>query len=251
MSEQEQMPSQEQVTSGDAGATQTGAEQTQDTAETLDQVYAKFNVDQQAQEFSPQRQQAPQPQQQYQAPPVQPQTMDAFGASIPDPILNPDQHKAWLASQNTHIRQALSSLHGAQQQMAAERMRQKEEADIQKAVATVKAKVDGVDDDFIEIALGQKARKDPRFLSVYNNRDKNPQAWNAALNAVSNEFKQKFAFKPDAQIAENVRAAKQSTQTSLTTRDKSGSGNALEQRLEGKVGREFDAEWRKIVSGGY
>lgn len=248
MSEQEQMPSQEQATSGDAGATQTGAEQSPEQAETLDQVYAKFNVDQQAQEFSPQRQAPQQPQ--YQAPPVQPQTMESFGAAIPDPILNPDQHKAWLASQNAQIRQALSSLHGAQQQMAAERMRQKEEADIQKAVQTVKAKVEGVDDDFIEIALGQKARKDPRFLAVYNNRDKNPQAWNAALNAVSNEFKQKFAFKPDAQIAENVRAAKQSTQTSLTTRDQSG-GNSLEKRLEGKTGREFEAEWRRIVNGSY
>lgn len=248
MSEQEQIPSQAQETSGDAGATNTGAEQAPEQAETLDQVYAKFNVDQQAQEFSPQRQQAPQ-QPQYQAPPVQPQTMEAFG-SVPDPIMNPDQHKAWLLSQNTQIRQALSHLHGAQQQMAAERIRQKEEVDIKNAVATVKAKVEGVDDDFIEIALGQKARKDPRFLSVYNNRDKNPQAWNAALNAVSNEFKQKFAYKPDAQIAENVRAAKQSTQSSLTTRDKSGSSNPLEQRLEGKVGREFEAEWRRIVNGG-
>lgn len=238
MAEQEQSSSQEQTTSTEAAPAVTPDN------ETLDQVYSKFNVDQHAQEFAPQRQQAPQ-----QQAPVQNQTMEAFG--VPDPILNSEQHKQWLLSQNSQVRQALSQLHATQQSMVADNMRRKEEADISKAVQTVKGKVGGdIDDDFIEIALGQKARKDPRFLSIYNNRDKNPQAWNAALNAVSNEFKQKFAFKSDSQLAENVRAAKQSTQSSLTTRESSG-GNSVEKRFEGKVGREFDAEWRKFTSGGY
>ena len=247
MSEQEQSSSPEQTTSTEAAPANAASTE----PETLDQVYSKFNVDQQASEFSPQRQSAPQQQSQPQyQPQVQNQTMEAFG--VPDPILNSDQHKAWLLSQNAQVRQALSSLHQTQQQMVADQVRRKEEADISKAVSTVKAKVgEGVDDDFIEIALGQKARKDPRFLAIYNNRDKNPQAWNAALNAVSNEFKKTFAFKPDNQLAENVRAAKQSTQSSLTTRSDNRSGNPLEQRFEGKTGRDFDAEWRRLIGGGY
>ena len=61
----------------------------------------------------------------------------------------------------------------------------------------------------MEIALGLKARRDPKFMSIYQNRHKNPAAWNAALGAVAGEIKSKVQFRQDSQLTENVIAAKE------------------------------------------
>lgn len=204
--------------------------------QTLEQVYKQFNVDEVANDFQPQRQQ-----QQQQAPAEN---------AMPDPVLDPSGHRNWQAQQSNVFKQSLQAIHGQLTQLQVERMKAQEETDIRQAVSRVKEKIGGtLDDDFIEIALGQKARRDPKFLSIYQNRGKNPNAWNAALGAVANEFKGKFQYRTDPQLTENTRAAKQSTQTSLTTKDQDDR-SPLEKRLEGKTGREFTAEWDRMVHGG-
>lgn len=228
MAEQEQSVSQEQQTS---------------TEPTLDEVYKQFNVEEAASNFNPTPIQAAQPAAQPQQQPL--------GTEIPDPVLDQNGFKAYLAKQNSEYSKALSQLTQYQQQIAVGEMRRREEADIKEAVSTVREKIgDGIDDDFIEVALGQKARKDPKFMSLYQNRGKNPAAWKAALGAVGNEMKSKFQFRTDPQLAENVRAAKQSTQSSLTSTQNDDS-NPLEKALSGaKSQQEFDRIWSQMQRQG-
>lgn len=232
VSSQEQTPSASSQTGGNEPAEQT-----------LEQVYQQFKVDDVANNFQPQR---PQQQQQQQQQQVSAPAADA----VPDPVLDPAGYRNWQAQQSGVFRQSLQAIHGKLTQLEMERLRAQEETDIRQAVSRVKEKVGGtLDDDFIEIALGQKARRDPKFLAIYNNRSRNPQAWNAALGAVASEFKSKFQYRTDSQLTENTRAAKQSTQVSLTAKEPDGS-NPLEKRFEGKTGRDFDVEWDRLVHGG-
>ena len=229
MSEQTQSTSTEQGTSTEAAPEQT-----------LEQVYKQFNVEETAQQFQPQPQSAPQQPSQPAAP------QQPMATEVPDPILDPQGFKSWSATQAKSTQEALSRLHQTQQQIYVAEMQRREEADIRSAVQKVQEKVGDIDPDFVEIALGQKARKDPKFMSIYQNRHKNPAAWNAALGAVASEFKGKYQFRQDPQLTENLRAAKQSTQGSLTTRD-TGSANPIEERLgSAKTQAEFDRMWREM-----
>lgn len=206
---------------------------------TLEDVYQTYKVEDAASQF-----QAQPVQQQPQAQPIQ------QDSTIPDPVLDSQGFKNWQAQQTGQLRQAVLQAQGQSEAVARYLAQQKEEADIQKAISTVKSKVPDLDDDAIEISLGIKARKDQRFMQIYKNRDKNPQAWNAALAAVGNELKSKFQMRTDPQLTENVRAAKASTQTSLTT-NQSESSNPLERVLnDAKDGRDWEARWNKIVHGG-
>jgi len=226
------MAEQQQTTSTEQGSS---TEQT----ETLEQVYDKYHVEETASEFT----QAP-VQRQEQAQPRQDTSQPNLGADIPDPVLDQGGFKSWLAQQNSQVRQTLSELRSTQQQLAVGEMRRREESDIKNAVQTVKEKIGGdVDDDFVEISLGMKARRDPKFAAVYAQRHKNPAAWRAALGAVSNEIKSKHQFRQDSQLTENVRAARHSTQTSLTSRE-SSADNPMEKALsEAKSPQEFDRLW--------
>lgn len=220
--------------------TQSQEPATSNEPETLEQVYEKFSVDDAASSFRPTQ---PQPQvPQYTAP-------APSAPNVPDPVLDPTGYRNWAAQQENVMRQSLSHLNETVGAIQARIIRQAEEADIKAAVSTVKSKGVDLEDDAIEIALGVKARQDPRFMQLYQNRDKNPRAWNAALGAVAGEIKSKFQFRQDSQLTENVRAAKQST--SQTTKEQP-SENSLERRLaEAKSPKEFDAIWARAVSGGY
>jgi hypothetical protein len=213
---------------------QTASNETQ----SLDQVYEKFNVESEAQSFQPQREVQ-------QAAPVK------QNPAVPDPVLDPAGHKAWLGQQSDLTQQALSQISQKLSQFERAQVLQREEADIKNAVQKFRAVAgEDVDDDIAEVALGHKARKDPKFLSVYQNRHKNPQAWNAAVSAYANEFKGKHTFKVDSQIAENQRAAKLSTQGSQTQqKDDAPKGDGA--RFHGKTGHAFTQEWDRYVSNSY
>ena len=224
----------------------TSTEQGTSTEPTLDDVYKKFNVEEAASEFQTQPHQQPQQQPQ---PAAQPQP--ALGAEIPDPVLDQAGFRSYLARQDQSVKQTLQGLTHFQQQLHIAEMNRREAADIDSAVKRVQEKIGGeVDSDFVEIALGMKARKDSKFKSIYQNRNKNPAAWNAALGAVANELKGKNQFRQDSQLTENVRAAKQSTQTTLTTKQ-DDSTNSLDSRLaNAKSQSEYDQIWQQIRSEG-
>lgn len=215
-------------------------EQQSSDGDTLDQVYEKFNVDKMASDFNPQ------PQRQQMQPAPQAQT--SMGAEIPDPILDQAGFKSYLHRQHSEQARALSNLTLTQRQLAVGEYRRKIEADIQSAVSQVREKVGAdVDNEFIEVQLDYKSRKDPRFMALFNNRDRNPAAWKAALSAVGNEMKTKNQFRSDPQLVENVRAAKQSTQSSLTSRNSGDDSDPIGKRLSGaKSAAEFDNLWSQM-----
>jgi hypothetical protein len=229
----------EQTTSTEQSSSQQSNQQQTETQPSLEDVYKKFNVEEAASSFQQRTERVEQV----------PQRQDgntAASLSVPDPVLNPEDYKKWQAGQSQFVQQALTNLHGELTQMRAERVKAKEEADIKNAVQRFKS-VSGedVDDDIAEVALGQKARKDPKFLAVYQNRDRNPAAWNAAVSAYANEFKSRSQFKIDPQIAENQRAAKQSIGSQ--SRDKTDEPQGDEKLFQGKSGSEFERVWRNYI----
>lgn len=231
MAEESQASSTEQTTS------------TEEQTQTLDDVYKHYNVEEQSQGFNPQRQ----TQQATQNQPAQQQQPQV--PAIPDPVLDPQGYKQWHGQQNSLVHNALSQIVGELKSFKDERTKSREEADIKGAVAQFRKVVgDEVDEEMAEVALGARARKDPKFMTVYNNRNANPQAWSAAVSAYANEFKGKLQFKIDPQLTENVRAAKQSVQGSQTNKPAGPSGD--DARFAGKTGAAFTQEWSRYVGGG-
>ena len=171
----------------------------------LEKVYSDYKIEDQANSFQPQPASQPAPVQA----PIIPKTPDPFDPSFQQYVGN----LAQVAAQtNNALHQTRTELTQMQQQLN----RQRVEADIKAAVGKITEKA-GIDAEIAEVALEAKARKDPRFLAVWNNRDKNPKAFEAAIAAVSQEFQQKFTVRQDPQLAENQRAIKASQQQMATT----------------------------------
>ncbi len=207
--------------------------QTAPSEPTLDDVYKEFNVEEVAKSFEA----TPQPK--YEAP--KPEQVN-----VPDPTLDVDGFQRWAQGVHSADAEIKQTLHRVSEQLTnfqQERQRNQEEADIKNAVSKLKEKVDA-DDDFLEIALAHKARKDPKLLSVWENRHKNPKAWDAALKAVGNEFAGKFALKSDPQLAENTRAMKASRDQMATTQKESP-----DDKWANMSDNEFSHEWSRLVGG--
>lgn len=203
---------------------------------TLEDVYKTFNVEDTAQEFSAKPQQ---PQQQ----PAQP--VQEGNIPIPDPTLDPSGYKAWETQRyrdQQALRQALTQVAGKLNQFEQAAQQRAEEADIKRAVEQVNQHLgeSKLDPDVVEISLGAEARRDPRFLALWNNRQKNPKAFNEGVKAFANKLGKKFSMRVDPQIAENQRALKEATSTKATTApeesetDKLGklTGNAFDRALD-------------------
>ena len=211
------------------------AEQAQEQVkeQTLDDVYTQFNVQEAAQEFT--------------AKPVQQEPAKREAPVVPDPALDVDGFRKWagnIAVQDEQVRQSLYSINERLERAEQERIRGQEEADLKAAVGKVKEKVD-LEDDFLEVALAHRAKRDPKFMNLWVNRSKKPEAWNAALEVVANDIGKKFAARQDPQLAENQRAMKVSRDQMATTQktDANEKWSKLDQG-------EFNHEWNKLVSGG-
>jgi len=224
-----------------SGTPTEGQTATSNEPQTMDEVYSKFNVEETAREF----QQTATP---TAAPQQQPQPSAPQQPSIPDPVLDQNGFRQFIsanAHETQNLRQALANIQGHLGQMQRAALLQREEHDIKQAVDTVNASLDHkLDPDVVEIGLGQMARKDPKFMAVYQNRYKNPAAWNAALKVASKSLGSKFAMRADPQIAENVRALKDATSGKATS-DNPPATSATE-RLQKAVGKDFDREWSRL-----
>lgn len=204
------------------------------TEPSLDQVFETYNVDTPATPQQAPQQSQPQPK--------------AELPSIPDPALDPEGFKRYEASRAAEsqvLRQSLEGVIGKLSQMERAELARKEEADIRSAVAFLKEGVPDADEEMLEVYLGFKARKEPRLLQVWQNRDKNPKALNAALKAVRNEAASKFALKTDPQLAENQRAMK-TAQQAMATASKEPDMNEKLGKLQGAS---FDRAMDMIRNG--
>lgn len=209
----------------------------QEQQPTLDDVYRKYNVGDVAEQFAQQHSQTDKA-----AVVVQQPKDDQI--VVPDPVADPDGFKRFVANDHQSRLALRESLQQVSQQFTKyeqQQLRAKEEADIKRAVDLVNTNLKA-DPDMVEVALGAKARKDPKFLRLYEQRDRNPEAWEAALKAVAVEFEQKFQMKADPQLIENQRAMRTSQQAMAT--------GAREESTSEKLGKlpihELDRELDKL-----
>lgn len=194
----------------------------------LEDVYTKFNVEAVAKTFNPE--------------PVR-ETKSEVPATAPDPTVDLDGFSKWARAVHSADSEVRQTLHRVSEQLNTyqqERQRAQEEADIKQAVSKLKSKVD-LDEDFLEIALGHEARKDPRLLSIWENRKTNPKAWDAALNALGNQYSKKFQVRADPQLAENTRAMKASRDQMATTRKEDPNEEWADDAT-------FEPKWRRLVN---
>ncbi len=175
----------------------------------LEKVYSDFGIEDQAAEFKPQ---SPTP-----AQPAVPVQQPAPALKVPD-AFSPEfaAYQAQLANGVSSLHQSLQQTQHKLTQLDQQLNRRQVEADIKQAVGVIAEKA-GIEADIAEVALEAKARSDPRFLQVWNNRSKNPKAFQAALQAVSTEFAQKYTVRQDPQLVENQRAVAASRNSMATT----------------------------------
>ncbi len=203
-----------------------------DSQPTLDDVYKEYGVEGVAKQFqAATAQQAP----------------SAEEPDVPDPVVDPDGYKRFQSRQvgeQKKLQESLNQYGSVVTNMVMQEQRRQLEADVNKAVDYVKSKIEGdVDRDMLEVALDLEARRDPRFLQVFADRGKNPQAWNKALDAFSRKASGKFAVRSDSQLAENQRAVKASQQAQATTKAQS-----VNDEWSDLSPADFDNKWRQMVN---
>lgn len=172
-----------------------------------EQVYKDFGIEEQAASFQPENKTQAQPTNQPQAQPFK--VPDPFDPGFP-------AYQAQLATGVTSLNQALQATRTELGTLRQELHSERTEADIKRAVGTI-AEKSGLDPKFAEVAFQLRAKEDPRLLQVWNNRAKNPAAFNKALEAVASEFKQTYTVKQDPQLVENQRAMRAGQQQMATT----------------------------------
>src|SRR5882757_8413181 len=199
----------------------------------LEKVYTDFKIEADAAEFKPQlKQDSPQVQV-----PVAPKVPDPF-----DPNFGAYQQQlaTGLTALNQNLADTKGQLTNMQQQLTYERT----EADIKQAVGTIVEK-SGLKPSIAEVALQAKARDDPRFRAIWNNRAKNPVALKAALSAVADEFQAEFTVKQDPQLVENQRAIQASRNAMATTQKQTD-----QDKWTGMTHNERQAEVQRMIRGG-
>jgi len=201
----------------------------------LEKVYSDFKIEADAADFKPQAPQTPSPQ--------VPQTPHPQ-FKVPDPFdPNFAAYQAQLASGLSVLNQALAQTKGELNQMQQKLSYERTEADIKQAVGTISEK-SGIDPDIAEVALQAKARQDPRFLKIWQNRNQNPEAFKAALGAVASEFQQKYTVKQDPQLVENQRAVQASRNQMATTQKQSD-----QDQWAGMTPKERQAKVQQLIRG--
>jgi len=206
-----------------------------DAPQSLDDVISEFNI-----EAAPQTTntvQEPQP-----AQPVAPNIDPYDEGSLNKWASDTANNQATLQQQVQELNAKLTQKEQADNQA-------KLEADITSAATKLTESIDGLDPLAAEILLETEARKDPKFLQIWESRDKNPKALEAALNIISNKHEGRFQ-RIDPQIAENHRAAQQSQQSNNAPAT-SDFNNSYEERLaNAKNEGERRVIWNQIKNGG-
>jgi hypothetical protein len=171
-------------------------------------------------------------------------------SSIPS-AYDEENFKAFMARQaagTTELEKAVKSIAGflteQQRQAAANATR----ADIEKAVGAINEVVKHPKPKVIEAALDGMVREDPRLKAIWNNRGKNPGAWNNALKIVTKSIAEDFSVKVDPNLVAAQRARKDA-QRQMATTSTQDEGNPLEERMGKAQGLDFETEWERLVRG--
>ncbi len=202
-------------------------------ASPMEKVYSDFKIEETASQFQPETK------------PATPVTQQPFTPKAPDPF-DPafQQYMQHTAQSVNALTQALTATKGELTQMQQSLAKERTEADISRASEII-AKEAGIKPKVAAVALELKAREDPRFLSIWNNRSKNPQAYNAALKALAAETQQEYAVRQDPQLTENQRAVKASQHQMATTTKESANAE-----WAGMTPAERQQKVRRLITSG-
>lgn len=203
----------------------------------LEQIASEFSVDDQATNFTAQ---PPAPS----APPLAPPPV------VPDPITDGDAYRQYMAYQASVSDRLQGTLQAVNQRLESfERQQQqvKIDADITHAVTKVNEKLKA-DPELVEAMLNVQYQKDAAFKKIWNNRDKNPAAFERALSVIADKLAPRFQVRQDPQLTENQRAAKASTKTIASTA-KSDYDPRYKGLYEPESQGEFEQAWEAMKRG--
>lgn len=213
----------------------TPAETTAAPQPSLEDISKEFSVEEQTRSFTAQPQPSYTPQPAYQPAP-----------QIPDPVLNPDAYAQYVWQQNPLVSQLGNTVQEVTAKLQAFEQQQtqaKLEADVNRAVTKVNEKLK-VDPMLAEAALEAEYRRNPTFKHIWDNRDRNPAAFDRALDVISNTLASRFAVRTDPQLLENQRAALSSQRTMATSPQSSQAMDALKMPQG-----EFESWWESTKRG--
>lgn len=205
-------------------ATETASAETNSEEATsgLEEVYNEYNIEETANEF----------QQRTRPTATQPQA----------PTNQPNEYY-YREEDNSEIMRTLNTVQTQLTALHQQRERERIEQDIGEAVKYVSGKVEGVKPSIVDVMLNAEAQDDPRFLRLWENRQKNPVAWKKGLDAMAKKIQDQFVVKQDPQLTENQRAARQSQRSMNSPSQPRTDG------WEELSPREFSAKWNSLLSG--
>lgn len=211
----------------------------QPSTETLENIAKEIPVDEQVTQFTARPAQQPF-QQPFQQPSYQPPQ-----PYIPDPVTDQEGYKRFISEQMNQTQSVASVLNELKSELTSFKNSQEKtriDQDVSRAVEVVNTKLK-VDPFLAEAMLDMTYKRDSAFQKIWDNRHKNPDALNRALNVVAEKLVPLVNLRQDPQLAENVRAAKQSQSTSGSTNAKDNNGGAPTDPAE------FRRYWDRLVSG--
>ena len=213
-------------------------------AASLEQIASEFTVDDHAANFSARPQPSAPPQPSYQPPP------QSVAPIIPDPITDQDGYRRYMTQQALVQGELHGTLRTMQQRIEVFERRDQEaevRADIKQAVSKVNEKLK-VDPMMAEVALEVMYREDVNFQRIWDNRHKNPAAYQRALGVVADKLAPKFAVRQDPQLTENQRAA-QTSQRTMASTAKQDYDPRMKGLYEPESQGEFEQAWEAFKHG--
>lgn len=216
----------------------TKTEQTTEKEVTLDDVYRDAGLDKtETTTQATQRQD------------VQQEPVKAEPSSVPDPY-DSENFKAYMAREaagKSELQKAVVGitqfLTGQQRQAALASTK----ADIEKAVSSINEVVGHPKPKVIEATLDGMVREDPRLKAIWENRGKNPTAWNNAVKIVTKQIAEDFSVKVDPNLVAAQRARKDSQKQMATTTQNDSS--PVEETLGKAQGADFQDGWARLMGG--
>ena len=233
----------ETATAETTNTTTTEAAQTTEKEVTLDDVYRESGLDKETTQAVTQTA--------TETKTTEEATKKVEPSSIPDPF-DTENFKAFLAREaagKTELEKAVRAMANHLSAKAQQEVVATTRADIDKAVGAINEVVNYPKPKVIEAALDGMVREDPRLKAIWNNRGKNPGAWNNALKIVTKQIAEDFSVKVDPSLVAAQRARKESQKQMATTANDSGA-SPLEERLGAAQGEEFEREWGKLLGHG-
>lgn len=171
-------------------------------------------------------------------------------SSVPDPY-DTERFKDWAARQAAGTDALGKAFHEVRQFLTAQQQKAQLEAlkaDVEKSVKAIDEIAQIGKPTVVEAYLDGMVRQDPRMKALWDNRGKNPAAWNNALKVVAKKMSEEFSVKVDPELQKAQRARKEAQKQMATTADDETT-NQDEDRLGKAQGADFSREWESYIRG--